>query len=34
MLDSAIREQNHEDVLESIAKYKETSHRRYGGHKG
>lgn len=30
MLDSAIREQNHEDVLESIAKYKETSHRRYG----
>ena len=34
MLDSAIREQNHEDVLESIAKYKETSRRRYGGHKG
>lgn len=34
MLDSAIREQNHEDVLESIVKYKETSHRRYGGHKG
>lgn len=34
MLDSAIREQNHDDVLESIAKYKETSHRRYGGHKG
>lgn len=34
MLDSAIREQNHEEVLESIAKYKETSHRRYGGHKG
>lgn len=34
MLDSVIREQNHEEVLESIAKYKETSHRRYGGHKG